>query len=177
MLSSMGEGFAAFSEAFSTGQGFGWYQRTADHWHGTDAFTRVALPAGLIGAAIGEMPGLAADITAGSSPGSEDLTERICAAVSSAITYEYGVTSVTTTAAEALACGRGVCQDSAHVMLALCRLPGQPAKYVSGHLVGQGGTHAWTEVIVSRDGHAEAVAFDRVTAAAPIVFRSLRPDA
>src|SRR4029077_17596285 len=57
MLSSMGEGFAAFSEAFSTGQGFGWHQRTAAHWHGTDAFTRVALPAGLIAAAIGEMGG------------------------------------------------------------------------------------------------------------------------
>ena len=52
MMSSMGEGFAAFSEAFSTGQGFGWHQRTADHWHGTDAFTRVALPTELIAAAI-----------------------------------------------------------------------------------------------------------------------------
>jgi SAM-dependent methyltransferase len=59
MLSSMGEGFAAFSEAFSTGQGFGWHQRTTDHWHGTDAFTRVALPAELIEAAIGEMAGVA----------------------------------------------------------------------------------------------------------------------
>ena len=42
MMSSMGEGFGAFSEAFSTGQGFGWHQRTAEHWHGTDAITRVA---------------------------------------------------------------------------------------------------------------------------------------
>ena len=30
MLSSMGEGFDAFSEAFGTGQGFGWHQRTAE---------------------------------------------------------------------------------------------------------------------------------------------------
>jgi SAM-dependent methyltransferase len=67
MFSSMGEGFAAFSEAFSTGQGFGWHQRTAAHWHGTDAFTRVALPAELIAAAIGEMPGLAAVLAAGGS--------------------------------------------------------------------------------------------------------------
>ncbi len=73
---------------------------------------------------------LAADIAAGTRPPvpvprtrrPEDLAERICAAVSSAITYEYGVTTVSTTAAEALACGRGVCQDSAHVMLALCHL-------------------------------------------------------
>ena len=65
MLSSMGEGFAAFSEAFSAGQGFGWHQRTADHWHGTDAFTRVALPAELIEAAIGAMADVAAVLAAG----------------------------------------------------------------------------------------------------------------
>jgi transglutaminase-like putative cysteine protease len=107
---------------------------------------------------------LAADIAAGAGPedpaGPEDLAERICAAVSAAITYEYGITSVTTTAAEALACGRGVCQDFAHVMLALCHILRLPARYVSGHLLGQGGTHAWTEVIVPRDGRAEAIAFD-----------------
>ena len=67
MLSSMGEGFAAFSEAFSTGQGFGWHQRTADHWHGTDAFTRVALPAELIDAAIGAMAGVAIRLASGGS--------------------------------------------------------------------------------------------------------------
>jgi SAM-dependent methyltransferase len=65
MLSSMGEGFAAFSEAFSAGQGFGWHQRTAGHWHGTDAFTRVALPAELIEAAIGAIAGLEAVLAAG----------------------------------------------------------------------------------------------------------------
>src|SRR5207247_2332231 len=67
MFSSMGEGFAAFSEAFSTGQGFGWHQRTVAHWHGTDAFTRVALPAELIAAAIDEMVGVAAVLAAGGS--------------------------------------------------------------------------------------------------------------
>ena len=90
----------------------------------------------------------------------EDTAGRICAAVFDAISYEYGITSVTTTAAEVLAAGRGVCQDFAHVMLALCHLLGLPARYVSGHLLGQGGTHAWVEVIVPRAGHAEAIAFD-----------------
>jgi len=33
--------------------------------------------------------------------------------------YEYGVTNVQTTAAIALSGGRGVCQDFAHVMLAI----------------------------------------------------------
>jgi SAM-dependent methyltransferase len=67
MFSSMGEGFPAFSEAFSSGQGFGWHQRTAAHWHGTDAFTRVALPGDLIAAAIGAMGDVAAILTAGGS--------------------------------------------------------------------------------------------------------------
>ena len=86
--------------------------------------------------------------------------ERICDAVHRAITYSCGFTSVRTTAAEALAAGHGVCQDSAHVMLALCHLVGLPARYVSGHLLGQGGTHAWVEVIAARAHDAVAVAFD-----------------
>src|SRR6202034_936161 len=52
-----------------------------------------------------------------------------------------------TTASEALAGGRGVCQDYAHVMLAICRAAGVPARYVSGHLIGEGGSHAWVEVL------------------------------
>jgi transglutaminase-like putative cysteine protease len=84
----------------------------------------------------------------------------ICDLVSAAMTYEDGITSVQTTAARALAGGRGVCQDYAHIMLALCHLTGLPARYVSGHLLGQGGTHAWVEVIVPRLRHAVALAFD-----------------
>jgi len=89
-----------------------------------------------------------------------EIADQICHLVHGAITYEHGVTSVRTTAAEALAGGRGVCQDFAHVMLALCHLAGLPARYVSGHLLGQGGTHAWVEVIVPRAHDAVAVAFD-----------------
>jgi transglutaminase-like putative cysteine protease len=78
-----------------------------------------------------------------------------------AIAYDFGATSVSTTAAEALAGGRGVCQDHAHVMLAMCHVVGLPARYVSGHLLGEGGTHAWVEVVVPDGaGSARAVAFD-----------------
>ncbi len=38
-----------------------------------------------------------------------------------------------------------------------------PARYVSGHLVGEGGSHAWVEVVApdpERAGVAVAVAFD-----------------
>ena len=103
---------------------------------------------------------MAAAIAAESAGDSAETADRISAAVSRAITYVDGVTSVTTTAAEALAGGRGVCQDYAHVMLALCHVLRLPARYVSGHLLGQGGTHAWVEVIVARGDHAEAVALD-----------------
>ena len=65
MLSSMGEGFTVFSAAFASGRVFGWHERTADHWHGTDVFTRIAVPAELIEATIGEMTGVAAALAAG----------------------------------------------------------------------------------------------------------------
>jgi len=86
--------------------------------------------------------------------------ERFCAYVHETISYAHGVTSVATTAAEALAGGHGVCQDTAHIMIALCRAAGLPARYVSGHLLGEGGTHAWTEVVVPDSAGARAVAFD-----------------
>jgi len=104
---------------------------------------------------------LAAD--AARIPAADSLAraEHICQTVHEAMTYEDGVTSVKTTAAEALAGGRGVCQDFAHVMVTVCREIGIPARYVSGHLLGQGGTHAWMEVVVpARSSGAEAIAFD-----------------
>jgi transglutaminase-like putative cysteine protease len=72
--------------------------------------------------------------------------------------YRHGVTAVGTTAAEALALGQGVCQDYAHVMIAVCRLLGLPARYVSGHLLGEGGTHAWVEVVVPSPEETSSVA-------------------
>jgi transglutaminase-like putative cysteine protease len=65
----------------------------------------------------------------------------------SAIGYQFGVTGVQTPAAMALALGHGVCQDYAHIMLAVLRLLGQPARYVSGHLLGEGAPHAWVEAL------------------------------
>ncbi|TME52161.1 MAG: transglutaminase family protein [Chloroflexi bacterium] len=87
------------------------------------------------------------------------LADRINDWVYQSMTYRYGATGVRTTAAEALALGAGVCQDYAHLMLALCRALGLPSRYVSGHLLGQGGTHAWVEVILpTRDGTGDAIA-------------------
>ncbi len=91
------------------------------------------------------------------------LAERVNARVHEHFEYRYGVTSVATGAAEAWAGGVGVCQDYAHAMLALCRLLGLPARYVSGHLLGEGGTHAWVEVLLPHsagDDLLAAHAFD-----------------
>jgi SAM-dependent methyltransferase len=67
MLTSMVEGFTEFSQAFGSGRGYGWHQRTADYWHGSDALTRTALPPELIGAALAQVPGLAARLDGGGS--------------------------------------------------------------------------------------------------------------
>ncbi len=77
--------------------------------------------------------------------------------------YRPGATNIDTTAARAFGMAQGVCQDYAHVMLCLCRLCGLPARYVSGHLLGEGGSHAWVEVIVpdpSGAGGAVALPLD-----------------
>lgn len=102
---------------------------------------------------------LAADLLR-SSTDRLDFAERCCTQVHSAIAYEYGVTSHSTPAPAALAGGRGVCQDHAHVALAICRAAGIPARYVSGHLIGDSGTHAWIDVVVPEGDRARAVAFD-----------------
>ena len=70
--------------------------------------------------------------------------------------YETGTTSVSTTAVEVLRAGRGVCQDFAHLGIAVLRAAGIPARYASGYLypdelggeVGEthrGESHAWLE--------------------------------
>jgi transglutaminase-like putative cysteine protease len=88
------------------------------------------------------------------------LADKINDWVYQSMTYKGGVTGVRTTAAEALAQGFGVCQDYAHIMLAVCRSVGLPSRYVSGHLVGQGGTHAWVEVVLPvEDGTGDAIAW------------------
>ena len=86
--------------------------------------------------------------------------ERICEIVHRSLAYRKGATTVETTAAAAFAIGSGVCQDHAHVMIAMCRAVGIPARYVSGHMLGEGATHAWVEVLLPDAGGAVVVPFD-----------------
>jgi len=67
------------------------------------------------------------------------------------VRYETGQTHSQTTAEMALSAGHGVCQDHAHIMIAVARQLGRPARYVSGYLFmdgqeAQDASHAWCEV-------------------------------
>ena len=93
----------------------------------------------------------AADDLAAAAGWGLPLADRINDWVYQSMTYRWGATGIRTTAAQALELGAGVCQDYAHVMLAVCRACGLPSRYVSGHLLGQGGTHAWVEVVLPTD--------------------------
>ncbi len=72
--------------------------------------------------------------------------------------YKSGETTISTPIKDVVAQRRGVCQDFAHLMLAILRSNGIPARYVSGYieaydpevtqaeLVGAAASHAWVEV-------------------------------
>ena len=92
----------------------------------------------------------------GGAEDDESLAQRTHAWASTAIDYHVGVTGVQTPAAMALHLGSGVCQDYAHLMLAVLRLLRVPARYVSGQLLGEGVPHAWVEVLAGR----RVIAFD-----------------
>ena len=62
------------------------------------------------------------------------------------LTYSPGHTTISTTALDAYQDPQGVCQDYAHLLIALCRSLGIHARYANGLIAGEGQTHAWVEV-------------------------------
>ncbi|MHA6346502.1 transglutaminase family protein [Roseivivax sp. CAU 1761] len=118
-----------------------------------------------------EIRDLAAETLAGHD-GEETLghAHRLCHAVTDTVAYAPGETGTETTAAEALAGGRGVCQDQTHLLIALARASGIPARYVAGHLFatgterGAGASHAWAELHV---GDLGWVGFDATNRCCP----------
>lgn len=63
----------------------------------------------------------------------ERSAARLCAWAHRALKYESGATDAHTNVSQALRRGAGVCQDYAHLMIALCRAAQIPARYVSGY--------------------------------------------
>jgi transglutaminase-like putative cysteine protease len=74
------------------------------------------------------------------------------------ITFDTDPTHTATTAAEAFALRRGVCQDLTHIYIAAARTLGIPARYIGGHfhradgVTAQEAGHAWAEVHVENLG-------------------------
>jgi len=81
--------------------------------------------------------------------------------------YEKGATHVHSSMEDSLSSGAGVCQDFAHLLLAVVRMRGLPGRYVSGYLmprkaseggnsmeevIGGQASHAWMEVHVPELG-------------------------
>ncbi|MCU0446408.1 MAG: transglutaminase family protein [Microscillaceae bacterium] len=71
--------------------------------------------------------------------------------------YQVGETTPQTTAQEALAKGKGVCQDFSHLMIGILRTQKIPARYVSGYLYGlqnheEAQLHAWVEAWIPELG-------------------------
>lgn len=125
--------------------------------------------------AITELAGAAAR----SSTSTTAMLRRLMELVTEAIEYRKGTTDVTTTAAQALEGGSGVCQDHAHVFIAAARVLGIPARYVGGYLclegdgrLGPGAAeadeeeagHAWAEAL---DGDRGWTGFDPANATLP----------
>jgi transglutaminase-like putative cysteine protease len=86
----------------------------------------------------------------GDEPDVWQTSQALMAYVHREFTYTPQVTSVKTRSSEVFADRRGVCQDFAHVLLALCRSIRIPALYVSGylHTPEANATHAWIEVFL-----------------------------
>lgn len=97
-------------------------------------------------------------------PEDEQLTplqraKMLCEYVYRSFEYKKGITTVETTLNEIWNIKSGVCQDFAHILLAILRLTKIPSRYVSGYICpnkngmrGEGATHAWVEAYIPSYG-------------------------
>ena len=107
-----------------------------------------------------ELAALAVEI---GDPGSDDLVAWYLHAgttIKHTFAYNKNATSISTTIAESIRERAGVCQDYAHILVALCRYYGIPARYVSGYIysgqegsvLGAEASHAWCEAYLGSHG-------------------------
>jgi transglutaminase-like putative cysteine protease len=100
------------------------------------------------------MAGVVRELRADPDGDSIAFLHALMSAINAHMTFDDDPTHSGTTAAEAFALRRGVCQDYAHVFIACARAGGVPARFVAGHflradgLVHQQAGHAWAEAHV-----------------------------
>ncbi|OAI42167.1 hypothetical protein AYO38_03215 [bacterium SCGC AG-212-C10] len=119
--------------------------------------------------------------TVGNEGGAWQAVESALAWIPQRFAYQVGATDAETTIEEVIGIGSGVCQDFAHVFLALLRRWGWCARYVSGYLFSTSreadrieaeAMHAWVEVYrpgagwVGLDATSGMLADDRYVAVA-----------
>jgi transglutaminase-like putative cysteine protease len=88
-----------------------------------------------------------------------ELALRILHLINEKFTYKKGITSAASPITDILKTGQGVCQDFTHLMIAVSRAMGIPARYVSGMVHpdaekyrGFSQTHAWCELYFPGNG-------------------------
>ena len=93
-----------------------------------------------------------------SAPDVERALDELTLSISREFAYDRKVTNVYSSVDEVLALRAGVCQDFAHLFIAVARAMGVPARYVSGYIHDSrgrgvtGASHAWGEAWVPRKG-------------------------
>ena len=75
----------------------------------------------------------------------QEQASLVSHAVHNKMEYVSESTDTETTAAKAFQQGKGVCQDYAHIAIAILRSLKIPARYCAGLIEGEGKTHAWVE--------------------------------
>ena len=75
----------------------------------------------------------------------QDKAAFLCSELSDVFGYRKGVTDTSTTAAQAFALKKGVCQDFSHILISLLRMDGIAARYIAGLAFCDGETHSWVE--------------------------------
>ncbi len=86
-----------------------------------------------------------------------EMVHGLMAAITDQVTYVTASSDAGTSAAQAFAAGKGVCQDHAHIFIAACRQHGVPARYVTGYMYVAGADqtvahHAWAEANLANLG-------------------------
>jgi transglutaminase-like putative cysteine protease len=85
----------------------------------------------------------------GAGPAVERALDELTLTISREFAYDRAVTNVYSAVDDVLELRAGVCQDFAHLFIAVARAMGVPARYVSGYIHAPGAattaSHAWAE--------------------------------